>query len=452
MTLTNQPEHELREKIALFRYGLIADVINLPPGTSGIYEKLRDKAAKEHDIPGTQRRHVAVETRRDWLKKYRKGGFDALLPRRRNDLGRSRSLPQEIADVLLVIKEECPDYSVKLVIDEARKEGLVPSGFQLPHSTVHRLLHRHGLMEKRDEQGSAKDRRRFAYANAGQLWMSDVMHGPAVIADGRRKRKTYLIALLDDATRVVPYAAFCFAENTQAFLPVFKQAVMRRGVPERLYVDNGAVYRSHQLALACARLAIALIHARPYQPQGKGKIERYFRTVRMQLLPVLGREDLSSLEALNRRFWAWVEGEYHQSPHRGLDGETPLDRWAQSAGSVRHVEPNQDLDALFLWEAKRKVKSDRTVSLDGVLYEVAPELVRQNVILRYDPAAPRTKPLQVFYKGERYDDAKVLDAYANCFVKRERPTGNLTASEPAQTPPDGLSLSRFDDEANEEEK
>jgi len=90
-----------------------------------------------------------------------------------------------------------------------------------------------------------------------------------LLPDSRIRRKTYLIAFLDDATRVVPYCAFTFAENTQAFLPVFKQALLRRGIPQRLYVDNGANYRSRQLALVCARLGVALIHARPHQPQGK---------------------------------------------------------------------------------------------------------------------------------------------------------------------------------------
>ena len=127
--------------------------------------------------------------------------------------------------------------------------------------------------------------------------------------------------------RVVPFAAFALAENTAAFLPVLHQAILRRGVPKRLYVDNGAAYRSHHLALVCAKLGITLIHARPYQPQGKGKQERWFRTLRMQLQPTLSAADLGSLEALNRRLWAWIEGEYHHRPHQGLDGITPLDRW-----------------------------------------------------------------------------------------------------------------------------
>jgi transposase InsO family protein len=124
-------------------------------------------------------------------------------------------------------------------------------------------------MRKDAQTPTTTDRRRFAFEKAGELWMSDVMHAPAVTTAARRKHKTYLIAFLDDATRVVPFSTFALSENTAAFLPVFQQAILRRGLPARLYVDNGANYRSHHLALVCAKLGVALIHARPYQPQGK---------------------------------------------------------------------------------------------------------------------------------------------------------------------------------------
>jgi transposase InsO family protein len=159
-------------------------------------------------------------------------------------------------------------------------------------------------------QPSEQDRRRFAFAHAGDLWMSDVMHGPTVgIGERGQRRKAYLIAFLDDATRVIPYAAFALSENTQAFLPIFKQALLRRGRPARLYVDNGSNYRSQHLALVCAKLGIALIHSRPHQPEGRGKQERWFRTVRAQFLTRLTPADTESLDALNRRLWLWIESE-----------------------------------------------------------------------------------------------------------------------------------------------
>ena len=125
-----------------------------------------------------------------------------------------------------------------------------------------------------------------------------------------------LIALLDDATRIVPYAAFMFSEGAIAYLQVLEQAIRRRGIPKRLYVDNGSAFRSRQLGVLCAKLGIALIHARPYTPQGKSKMERWSRTVRMELLPLLAAEHHSSLDAMNRALAAWIEGEYHHAPHR----------------------------------------------------------------------------------------------------------------------------------------
>ena len=230
-----------------------------------------------------------------------------------------------------------------------------------------------------------------------------------------------------------------------AFLPVFKQALIRRGTPQRLYVDNGANYRSQHLALICAKLGIALIHARPHQPAGKGKIERFFRTVRGQLLSSLTPPDTASLEALNRRLWAYLEGEYHQSPHRGLDGRTPLEQWALSAGEVRYLDADVDLDDLFLFEAKRRVMNDRTLSLNGRLYEVDPLLVGQTVTVRYDPGVPPTRPLQVLHNGAEAGLATILDAYANASVKRSRPSRQIESdTPPAQPPPSPLALRDLD--------
>jgi len=231
---------------------------------------------------------------------------------------------------------------------------------------------------------------------------------------------------------------------------VFKQAVRRRGLPHRLYVDNGANYRSRHLAIVCAKLGVALIHARPYRPQGKGKIERWFKTVRAQLLTRLIPADTASLEALNRRLQTWVQGEYHHAPHRGLDGRTPLEQWAQSGEDVRFPEPDLDLDDLFLFETLRKVQKDRTVSLNGVVYEVDAILVGEKVTLRYDPAAPPGRAIQVWHEGKAIELAKPVQTYANCFVKRNRSSSNLETDGPAPAPPAGLSLRALNDEPGED--
>ncbi len=434
-------EERLRRDIALFRYGVIADLVHDVPDGPGLYARIREKAQEEWRIPGTLRTRVAVATMRDWLRAYREGGFDALLPRGRGDAGQSRAIPSDVADVLLTLKDDHRDYSVSMIIDAARTAGVVQADLVLAPSTVHRLLARHGLMQKEPEEPTGKDHRRFAFQKAGDLWMSDVMHGPAVCVAGRQRRKTYLIGFIDDATRVIPNATFALSESTEAFLPVLKTAILRRGCPRRLFVDNGSAYRSHHLELVCAKLGITLIHARAYHPQAKGKQERWFRTVRMQLLPLLTEADLRDLDALNARLGAWVEGKYHLAPHRGLDGEAPLDRWARVADEVRYLQDSREIDDLFLTEARRVVQRDRTVSLDGVVYEVDASLVRETVTLRYDPSR-RGRPIQVWHQDRHVHDAQIVDAYANCFVKRDRPSCTLVPADKdaASDPIDGSTV------------
>ena len=186
----------------------------------------------------------------------------------------------------------------------------------------------------------------------------------------------------------------------------------------------------------CAKLGIALIHARPYQPAGKGKIERFFRTLRAAWLAHLTAEATSSLDTLNRSLWAFVEGEYHLAPHRGLDGRTPLDQWALAGHDVRYPDPGTDLDDLFLFEAKRRVMKDRTVSLNARLYEVDAHLVGQLVTLRYDPDAAPARPIAVVHDGKCAGLATRLDAYANTRVKRHRPSSQLHCDTPRNGSPE----------------
>jgi transposase InsO family protein len=442
--MTTEPTTERHDETALFRYGLIADLVHMERGERGTYARIKEKASRDYTIPGSRRSRVAPETIRGWLRDWRKGGFEALRPKPRADRGQPRAIPSEVTDLLCKIKDDTPTLSVRMVIEGAQATGQVPADLELAPATVHRLLSRQGLMRKQPDDPTSKDRRHFAFEKAGELWMSDVMHGPSVTTDGKKRHKAYLIALMDDATRVVPFASFALSENTAAFLPVMEQAIRRRGLPKRIYVDNGAVYRSHHLALVCAKLGITLIHSRPYVPQGRGKIERFFRTVRMTLLPVLGAGDTASLDAINRRLWAWIEGEYHQRPHKGLGGTTPLDKWATASDEVRLPEPGLDLAALFLFEEKRKVAKDRTVSLRGLVYEVDALLVGQTVTLRFDPTRP-ARPVEVWHQGRKIELARRVDAYANCFVKRDHTTKALCPSAGPETPPEGLRLRDFAD-------
>ena len=438
----NTTHKELIERIALFRHGLIARVLPADLTPQQRQQEMLRISQEQHQIPGSLRTRVAHSTLREWLALYRAGGFDALKPRKRGDTGHPRALAAELAEQLLQRKEAEPDLSIRLIIEQLRAEGVIDKEQHVPISTVHRLYKSHGVMSKRSQVdgGIKEDRRRFSYKEAGQLWMSDVMHGPSVTGpNGRRKKKTYLIAFMDDATRVITHAQFAFAENTREFLPVFKVALQKRGLPQRIFVDNGANYRSHHFSIVCAKVGVALIHSKPFSPQSKGKIERFFRTVRAQLLTRLVSEDYSSLAALNRRLGAWVEGEYHRSPHRGIEGDTPLERWARVADGVRYPEADMDLDDLFLFEEQRKVQNDRIVSLHSRLFEVDASLIGEKVTLRYDPSRPDA-PVQVVHKGCLIEKARQVDIYANCSVKRQRRGGAINTDKSPDVP-SGLSMS-----------
>ena len=413
------PADRYRHDVALFRYGLIADIMTLPPGTERA-AAVRARAERAHAIPGSTRTRVSVQTLRDWIRIYERDGFDGLMPKARSDRAQPRRMSPDVIETLLSIKRDAPELSVRKVIGQARESGEVGDDTPLPPSTIHRLFAREGLMV-RQSQSVQKDMRRFAFRFAGELWQADAMHGPRVADDRGRKRKTYLLAILDDATRVIPYARFSFADNTSNFLLVLREAITRRGLAARLYVDNGSNFRSRQLAMLCARLGIALLHARPYHAAGKGKIERFFRTVRQQALAPLDPQDIPDLDTLNQRFRTWVECEYHMTPHRGLDGEIPLDRWARTAERIRYPDPGIDLEQMFLFEVSRKVTKARTVSLHNRIYEVDPVLQGQTVTLRYDPAAPPSRPLLVVHDGKPAGTATLLDLYANTRVRRGSP-------------------------------
>jgi len=430
-----------RRDVAVFRYGVIADLVHLPPNHRGLYALLVKKAEIDFTIPGSLRRHVAPETMRGWLRAYRRGGFDALVPRVRCDHGSARAIPPLVVDLLCQLKDDTPSLSIPALLKLARAQHaeLVTDEVKLPESTVHRILARRGLMKKKPDEPTGKDRRRFEHEAAGDLWMSDVMYGPKLREAGRL-RQTYLIAFIDDATRLVPHAAFTLSEGAVSYLQVLELAVRRRGLPKRLYVDNGAAFRSKQLSVVCAKLGIALIHAKPYTPQGKGKMERWFRTVRMQLLPLLRPEQLASLDALNRALAAWVEGEYHHAPHRGLGDETPADKWARTSEGVRM--PAADLGDHFLAEQKRNVQKDRTVTLDGVAFEVDAALVGERITLRFDPAKkPDKRTLEVWHQGKRIEIARRVDLLANSFVKRNGVTKSLVIPrDNAPELPEGLRM------------
>lgn len=408
-------EQKQREQIALFRFQVIAPFLSIDPGNRGERERLvREICGKQWEIPGSSRSYIGRSTVLGWLRRYEAGGkkLESLCPQERSDRGRSRALDEETEAALLRLRREFRGATIPFLMKKARERRILPPDFRASRQSIYRLLARHGLMELEREN---VDRRKFEAELPNDLWQSDCMHGPRADCGGV-KRKTFLFAFIDDHSRLIPAARFYARENIGSFLDLLVQAVSRRGLPRKIYVDNGPSFRSHQLRHTTASLGIALIHATPYQPQGKGKIERWFRTVRMGFLP--GLEDGIALEQLNEKFEHWLEHEYHNAVHSST-GETPLTRFLRHVHLIRQAP--RDLLSYFRKRALRKVENDRSVSLNGRLYEGPVELIGRKVQLLYHE--DDMERVEVVYSGKSFGFLTVLDVNVNARVRRNRGRG-----------------------------
>jgi len=317
--------------------------------------------------------------------------------------------------------------------------GLV-ADLSLSRSSVHRLLQQNGLSQMRGSPSLPEEKRSFSAEFAGSIWYGDVMHGPRVAIKGQL-RKTYLVSLIDDASRLVAHSAFCLGETALDIEGVLKQALLRRGVPIKIIVDNGAAYRAATLQGVCARFGIHLIFCRPYAPEGKGKLERWHRTFRDQFLSELDERRIADLADLNARLWAWIEQVYHQTVHGGLAGLTPLARYQRDLPRIRSLGAKAaQLDALFLHRVARFVRKDATVSYLGQRFEVPYELSGKTVRLVVDPHAQRVVGVEDA-AGVSLGAATPLDMLANIQRARRKPEPLAdTALTPARAGPNLVEL------------
>ena len=366
--------------IALWRYQLIAPLLalqNEPRGSK--IRLLRQIAAqtRDHPVRGPVRLHT--RTLEDWLARYRQNGFDGLIPLPRKDQGKSRIIDETLAAHIERLATSHPTLDGPGLLAELRalKLPVLPS-----LSSLYRFLRARGL----DQRGAPPraDHRAFEFDLPGDCWQSDVMYGPTIAQSDGKRRKTFLIAVLDDHSRLICHAQFYYEQHLTALKDCLKQALLKRGLPRRLYLDNGRIFRSRALLALAAHLGLQLLHTRPYQPQGRAKLERWFGHVRSAFLARLDQKALTDLGYLNRLLFAWIEGDYHVSPHRSLDGQSPLDRWMRSADALRPLPRDLDLDRLFLEQARRRVSKDGTLSLKGIRFEAGPFFIGHRIELRFD--------------------------------------------------------------------
>jgi len=404
-----------KKEVSVFRFGVISDFVSGSHLERGEQERLlMEKGKRKWSIPYSSRTRLTRSTILRWIKRYKdsSGNLESLYPSDRSDWGRSRGIDEETSLALIALRKELPKVTVPFLIEKMNERGLVSPGVDLNRSTVYRFLHHHNLMGL--SSGTPEDRRKFEAEFPNDLWQSDSMHGPQVDVEGKM-RKSYLLAFLDDHSRLVPHGQFYLSEGLSSYLDALEQALMKRGLPRKVYLDNGPAFRSKHLEHVTASLGIALIHSSPHKPQGRGKIERLFRTIRSQFLTGFRG---TSLEELNEAFDLWLNDIYHQRTHTST-GQSPFARFTSHMECVRTAP--KDLRDYFRNAARRRVAKDRTITLNGRLYEAPIPLIgKQVTVLYHDHEMAR---VEIVWNQKSYGYLIPVDLNVNCRVRRDKKSG-----------------------------
>ncbi len=424
-----------QERIAIFRYGVIASLVGVKKnGNRETGRLIRQITSQEWTIPGSPRSYISRSVVMDWLKRYEEsdGNLQSLYPKERVDKGRLRSMDQETELAILKLKKELgANVTLPVFLKIARERNVLTPEFGVSLQTLYRLFTRHGL----DEAGpTGVDRRKFEAELPNDLWQADIMHGPLIVDGKGNKRKAFLFAIIDDHSRLIVHAQFYLNERLENFLDCFKKAAAKRGLPRKLYLDNGPAFRSHQLRLCLASLGVELIHCKAYVPQGKGKIERWFRTCRLRFLPLL--KDNLTLEGLNGKLEEWLKSDYQFKIHDSTS-QSPTERFINKIELIRQAPGN--LNDYFRTKIPRKVAEDRTVRLWGKFFEAPVGLTGKLVTLCVD--VQKEGAVEVFYKDQSYGLLTALDQHINAKVRRDnysagRKPGDVNSPElPDAEPP-----------------
>ena len=400
------PEEQKRTEIALFRYRLIAPLLDHPLSRGEIASHLKAVAAQCYQIPYSKRTTINADTIWRWYAHYKKQSFEGLKPQPRDDAGKSRRIPEGVVQQAIALREELPSRSTPMIIEMLRRDPAVPADLPLKARTLRAILQQRGK-SRQQLVAQSKAFRRFEREAANVLWQGDMLVGPYLpdVERPGKYRRTALFCFIDDHSRLIPYGEFFFEESLPRLERVLKVALLRRGIPQSLYVDNGKVYVSLQLQAVCATLGIRAIHSTPYTPNTRGKIERFFGTVRSQFLGEVEVAKVATLEELNSSFQAWVERIYHRTVHSET-GQIPLERFQSSIAQhpVRQADPVQ-LRQAFLWREKRSVTRTATIALQGNRYGVDPLMAGRQVELRFDPFDLAV--VEVWQQGKFFGEAQV---------------------------------------------
>lgn len=402
-------DEKLRREIALFRFSLIAPILNNTYPNKTVKDYLEEICAKVYDSPLGLKKEYAPSTIKEWLRLYKTKGIDGLYPKNRSDKGESRKLKAEVKELVISLKKANPKRTAKSIYQEIIITTKVKP-FELSLSTVQRYIKNLDL----STDSNIKDRRAFEFENANDCWQSDISVGPYLTINGV-KHKTYIVAFLDDASRLIVSCKAFKSDNLLSVLEVFKDAVATRGVPKKVFFDNGKVYRSGQMELICASLGCALCFAEPYSPQSKGKIERWFQTLQKQWQQLIDTSYFQSIDELNKSLNEYVELNYNRAYHNGIK-DKPINKFLANIDNIKRFT-EQELRNVFLYRVERKVKNDSTVSIDKEIYEVPSKYIGSKLYIRYDPT--NNEEAFIFSEnGERLERIVKVNKIDNSKLKR----------------------------------
>jgi transposase InsO family protein len=404
--MASKPSFELRLRVL--------NAVYEAPGSS-MRERIKCVASKSFSdvLSGTQHQFT-WRTISTWLYRHKRSGITTLENKTRSDKNAYRKVQvNQLAEALHEVLPSLSTNKVGVIPKSVLYRVLLQRGLfvraQLAPTTFYRMVRTHQLL---DDTAVQKHRLSFAMQFANQLWQADTLYGPSVKQFDGQWKKTFLIAFIDDASRVITHAEFFYRDNTANMVNAFRSALYKRGKPERLYFDNGANYTSKEILQACVRLDIHLSHAPIRDGAAKGKIERFFRGFRDRFLTL--HASFSSLEELNRLTHQWVEEEYNAKFHSGIQ-MAPLDRFNLDRNRVRFLSDDAFSAEVFFVEEERKVSKTNVFSINSQRYECPVDLREKTIAVRFDRM--RADRFVVYFAGQRMGEATPLDLYANARLR-----------------------------------
>ena len=419
-----------RQAVALKKFSLISPVLNgQEPSATDYFRRL---AAEPVQMPGgIGTRRYSEKTYSTWLYEYRRYGFDALLQAPRSDKGKHRKINEEVGGHIVYMRKNNPSMPVTVLYEKLVGEGII-NPLAISRSSVYRYIEDMNLSGAFTESSEEKDLRRFTHEKVGEMYQVDLMYG-ALIKDKGKRVRSYLHTIIDDRSRYPVWSQFYTSQNFDTLRHCFKEAVLRRGAPRLAYSDNAKIYRSQQFEFICASLGCSLVHSQPYVPNGRGKVERFFRTVRMRFLSTIDEDKIDSLDMLNSLYFKWLEEDYIRKAHSELGGLSPHDVLMSQVDNLKLPTDRGLIDEIFLHRVSRKVQHDATIQIDNILYETEPCFAGKRMDVRYDPEwiGDGNKKLPIYFDGKKAGEAWMVRYHDNALAKRKFP-GNRSYQKETQ--------------------